>query len=157
MPLTGAFRAAFLPQNRAFFVPATLADWIFRCEFPHSDESEHRAFTFSTRIRKGINSIFRTGVTSNPQNYLTPLLYRSVHYIPEWIFVFCHFVDINNAFACSGLTATRSDKIKASPRRKRRVPFWPEPDIRLTPYPCKTAAAPAQRAGTASLYEGCCN
>jgi len=93
MPLTGAFRAVFLPQNRAFFVPGKLPDWISRCEFPHSNETERRLLTFSTEIRKGINRIFRTGVTSNPQNYLTPFLYLSVHSIPEWIFIFRHSVD----------------------------------------------------------------
>lgn len=93
MPLTGAFRAAFLLQNRAFFVPAALPVRLPRCEFPHSDETGRRSFTFSTEIRKGINGCFRTGETSNPQNYLTPLLYRSVHFIPEWIFIFRHSVD----------------------------------------------------------------
>ena len=122
MPLTGAFRAAFLPQNRAFFVLAALPVRISGCEFPHSDETERRSFTFSTEIRKGINGCFRTGETSNPQNYLTPFFIvlfisfqsGSLSSATLWI--------INNAFACSVLTAARSEKIKASSRRTRRAP-----------------------------------
>nr|EJR9312995.1 hypothetical protein [Cronobacter sakazakii] len=50
-------------------------------------------FLFSTEIRKGITHLFRKGKKWNPQNNLTPVFYRSVHFIPEWIFVLCHPVD----------------------------------------------------------------